>query len=122
MLNGLPVLRAYKLESDFLKRQVELTEVHRRSTLAKLGMDAWFAQRLGWLSFMINFTSIAYCLFSPNRNGATAGLLLTWASTLDEDVVSFVYALARLENRMVSVERVANFMDIEPEVGYRNVT
>jgi hypothetical protein len=47
-----------------------------------------------------------------------AGLLLAYSFTIDENVINLTYSLATLENKMVSVERVAKFMDIEPETGY----
>jgi hypothetical protein len=40
-----------------------------------------------------------------------AGLLLSYALTLDKHMI-LIYAVANLEGKMVSVERVANFMNI----------
>lgn len=47
-----------------------------------------------------------------------AGLLLAYAFTIDDNVIGVIYSLATLETRMISVERITNFMCIEPETGY----
>jgi hypothetical protein len=74
-------------------------------------MECWFFQRLAWLSYLISITAIAYSLIKQNANGAMAGLLLSYALTLDKHMI-LIYAVANLEGKMVSVERVANFMNI----------
>lgn len=85
-------------------------------------MESWFCQRLAWLSYTINISAIAYCLLSEHNNGSMAGLLLAYAFTIDESVINVIYWLASLETKMISVERIANFMNIEPEPGYVEYT
>jgi hypothetical protein len=68
--------------------------------------------RLAWLSYLINITAIGYCLLSDHNNGSMAGLLLAYAFTLDDLVINLIYGLATLETKMISVERISNFMAI----------
>lgn len=46
------------------------------------------------------------------------GLLLSYAFNLNDDIISLTFSWANLETRMVSVERIFNFMKIEPEPAY----
>lgn len=89
-------------------------------------MECWFAQRLAWMSYLINIAAIGYCIIASNYtnsiSGSMAGLLLAYALNLDESVINVTYSMASLENRMISVERVTNFMRIEPEPGYAEYT
>lgn len=51
-----------------------------------------------------------------------AGLLLAYSFSIDSNVTSVIYSLASLETKMISVERVTNFINIEPESGYAEYT
>lgn len=66
----------------------------------------------------MNITAIAFCVIGANDNPSLAGLLFAYSFTIDDYVVSMVYSLSNVETKMVSVERVTNFMNIEPEKGY----
>jgi hypothetical protein len=46
------------------------------------------------------------------------GLPTLRAYTIDKFVVYTAYNFGLFESKMISVERVAKFMDIEPETGY----
>lgn len=60
-------------------------------------------------------SAIGFCMFSENENPSLAGLLLTYALTLADDITDSMFSFTSLESKMVSVERVSNFMQIEPE-------
>ena len=115
---GLPTLRSLGLQQQFMQRQVELVNTNKRMRIARGVTECWFVQRVAWLSYMISISAIAYCLLSDHNNGSLAGLLLAYSFTLDDNVIFLVYSLADSESKMVSVERIANFMSIEPEKGY----
>lgn len=61
---------------------------------------------------------MAFCIIGGNDNASLAGLLFAYSFTIDDNVISLVYALATIETSMVSIERVTNFMSIEAEKGY----
>lgn len=92
--------------------------VNKRNRMAKEAMENWFEQRLAWMSFFINITAIGYCILAGGSSGAMAGLLLAYAFTIDEYVIRVTFIMSVFESKMISVERVAKFMDIEPESGY----
>jgi hypothetical protein len=57
-------------------------------------MESWFGLRLSIFSFAINMTALAYTIFNYSSNGSLVGLLLTYSGTLNDDIISFVMALA----------------------------
>lgn len=61
-------------------------------------------------------------MFSNNENASFAGLLLTYAMTLADDILGTLLSFTYLEGKMVSVERLSTFMKIEPEDGYAEYT
>lgn len=67
-------------------------------------------------------TAIGYCMFSSNQNPSLAGLLLSYALTLADDIIDTMFSFTSLESRMVSVERISTFMRIQPEEGYKKYT
>lgn len=68
--------------------------------MAREAMECWFAQRLAWMSYLINIVAIGYCIIASNYtnwiSGSMAGLLLAYALSLDESVISVTYSLADL--------------------------
>ena len=74
------------------------------------------------MSLVITITACAYCIFSEQSSPTLAGLLLAYSSSIDESIVWLTANSADLEGKMVSVERVSTFMEIEPETGYVEYT
>jgi ABC-type multidrug transport system fused ATPase/permease subunit len=118
-MNGL--CRLYELiisNNSFYKGRATFVTVNKRNRMAREAMENWFEQRLAWMSFLINITAIGYCILAGGSSGAMAGLLLAYSFTLDEYVIKVTYVLSIFRNKMISVERISNFMRIEPESGY----
>lgn len=77
--------------------------------LCREAMESWFSLRLSLLSFLINMSALAYCILSNNENASLAGLLLTYAGLLNDDIIGTAYNYAKMELKMISVERVGAF-------------
>lgn len=43
---------------------------------------------------------------------------MSYAITLNDDIIGLMFCVAGVENQMVSYERIINFVEIEPEPGY----
>jgi hypothetical protein len=63
--------------------------------------------------------SIAFALINSSTEPAVVGLLLSYALTLNEDIITHTFSWVNLETRFVAIERVYNFMRIEPEEQYK---
>lgn len=58
---------------------------------------------------------IGYCMFSNNSNPALMGLLMVYALSLSDFMINLTMASANFETKLVSLERIYTFMNIEPE-------
>jgi ABC-type multidrug transport system fused ATPase/permease subunit len=121
-VNGLAVIRSYNLQQDFITNQINRVDKNKQIRLTKDGLEGWFAQRLSLLSFAVNMAAIAFCLLNDNSKSSLVGLLMTYALTLNEDILNFMFCYAYVETSMVSYERILNFMEIESEAGYLEYT
>lgn len=63
-------------------------------------------------------TAIGYCILSDNEDSSLTGLLLAYAMTLGDDMISVTFSFSSFQAKFISVERVNSYMKIQPEVGY----
>lgn len=70
------------------------------------------------ISYVINLLTIGYCLFAGGVNAALVGVLLAYSGLMNYDVVLCAFSYSNLELKMISLERLINFVKIEPESGY----
>jgi ABC-type multidrug transport system fused ATPase/permease subunit len=117
-ISGLATVRAYRVEEDFLENQIKRIEVNKGSRISREALESWFAFRLTLLSFFISILSIMVAVANSEIDPALVGLLLSYAFNLNDDIISLTFSWANLETRMISVERIFNFMKIEPEPAY----
>ena len=61
---------------------------------------------------------IAYCMFSADSTSSVIGLLMTYAMYLIFSVAGLILCEADFETKLVSIERIYKFMEIEPESRY----
>jgi len=73
--------------------------------LEQIATNSWFGLVLGLSSFMVNTTAIVFCMFYSTKNPAYAGLLMTYASTLDQNINGTVQCLGSVETGLISFER-----------------
>ena len=92
--------------------QIQKIDQNKRLRVTREALESWFVQRLSLITFTVNMTAIGYCMFSENNNPSLAGLLLSYALTLADDIIDTMFSFTSLEARMVSVERISNFMKI----------
>ena len=63
-VNGVGTIRAYQQSDVFMDKQIHLIDVNKRIRIAREALECWFAQRLAFLSFLLNMSALAFCLFS----------------------------------------------------------
>lgn len=102
-ISGLPTIRAFKLEHSFVNNQMLSVDANKRVRLTKAGLENWFSMMLSFLSFFINMPCIAYCMFSPDTDPATLGLLFVYALGISDSVVGIAQSEAGFESKLVSV-------------------
>lgn len=97
---------------------MERIDLNKRNNFTKITLENWFAFRLSLLSCIVNMSAIGYGIFSDNDNGSLVGLLLAYSIGLDQDLINAVFTYAFLETKMISIERVLQFTEIDAEKGY----
>jgi ATP-binding cassette, subfamily C (CFTR/MRP), member 1 len=117
-ISGLPTIRAYNKQTEFADLQYYHFDINKRVRLTKAGLENWFANALALLCFFINMPCIAYCMFSADNDSSVIGLLMTYALYLIFNVSGLVLSEADFETKLVSIERIYKFMEIEPEKKY----
>lgn len=117
-IHGLATIRAYGVEEELLEEQMRRIGTNKGSRITREALESWFAFRLTMLSFCISVLSIGWAMLDSSISPALVGLLLSYAFTLNDDIISLTFSWANLETRLVSVERIFNFMNIEPEKAY----
>lgn len=101
-----------------MKEQMERIDLNKRNNFTKITLENWFAFRLSLLSCIVNMSAIGYGIFSDNDNGSLVGLLLAYSIGLDQDLINAIFTYAYLETKMISIERVLQFTEIDAEKGY----
>jgi hypothetical protein len=76
--------------------QIDKIEQNKRFRVARSALESWFCQRLSNISFLVNMTAIAFCMFSSNENSSLTGLLLSYALTLADDIINTMFSLTNL--------------------------
>ncbi|CAD8188699.1 unnamed protein product [Paramecium pentaurelia] len=113
-LMGLTTIRAFSQTDFVMKEFSQKLDNNKQIVYYSTAASSWFLQILGLASLIVNTFAIAYCILFTN-NPSFAGLILTFAASLDRNVQQTVDSLSLLENNMISFERCLEYTKIEPE-------
>ncbi|CAD8103784.1 unnamed protein product [Paramecium sonneborni] len=115
---GITTIRAFQRQSQIMNKHGRNQDINRKIYFEQIAANAWFGMVLGLSSFIVNSTAIVFCMFYSTKNPAYAGLLMTYASTLDQYIEGTVQSLGRVENGFISFERCVAYTKVNPEKGY----
>ncbi|XP_038064939.1 multidrug resistance-associated protein 4-like [Patiria miniata] len=117
-LTGLSTVRAFKAQQRFTEDFDGYLDGHTRAWFLFLSAARWFGVQLDFLCVLfVTGVSLA-CVFAADLldlNSGIVGLSLTYAMGLMGEFQWAVRQSAELENQMISVERVCEYIDIKPE-------
>ncbi|XP_033637557.1 multidrug resistance-associated protein 4-like [Asterias rubens] len=117
-LTGLSTVRAFKSQQRFINAFDEYQDRHTEAWFMFLATSRWFGVQLDFFSMMficgVCFSSVLAADFLSLSSGVI-GLSLTYAINLMGAFQWGVRQSAEVENQMTSVERVCQYIDIEPE-------
>lgn len=83
---GVAVIRAYNRTMHCLQMHINNLDRNRKITLALNNTSSWFSLLLTFASYSVNISAIIFCIFYSNNNPAFAGLLMTYASTINDNI------------------------------------
>lgn len=115
-LNGVATIRAYGVESRFMKQNLNAIDENNRPFFY-----LWVANR--WLSFRIELVGSLVMLFAGifvmlsvgKIDAGLAGLSLSYAISFSESALWIVRLYSDVEMNMNSVERLQEYLEIEVE-------
>ncbi|XP_063302724.1 ATP-binding cassette sub-family C member 9 isoform X3 [Pelobates fuscus] len=111
---GLTTIRAFKHETRFRQRMLELTDTNNLAYLFLSAANRWLEVRTDYLGACIVFTA-AVISIKWGLSAGVAGLVLTYALTVTNYLNWVVRSLADLEVQIGAVKKVNSFLNIESE-------
>ncbi|XP_018415515.1 PREDICTED: ATP-binding cassette sub-family C member 9 [Nanorana parkeri] len=111
---GLTTIRAFRHESRFKQRMLELTDTNNLAYLFLSAANRWLEVRTDYLGACIVLTA-AITSITSGMNSGVVGLGLTYALTVTNYLNWVVRNLADLEVQIGAVKKVNSFLNIESE-------
>ncbi|XP_040201368.1 ATP-binding cassette sub-family C member 9 isoform X2 [Rana temporaria] len=111
---GLTTIRAFRHESRFKQRMLELTDTNNLAYLFLSAANRWLEVRTDYLGACIVLTA-AITSITSGMNAGVVGLGLTYALTVTNYLNWVVRNLADLEVQIGAVKKVNSFLNIESE-------
>ncbi|CDY43373.1 BnaA01g30040D [Brassica napus] len=116
-LSGVTTIRSFDQEPRFLGDIMKLSDCLSRLRFHSTGAMEWLCFRLELLSTIAFALSLVIVVSAPEGtvNPSFAGLAITYALNLNSLQSTLVWTLCDLENKMISVERMLQYIDIPSE-------
>ncbi|KAI9209496.1 uncharacterized protein BJ171DRAFT_454466 [Polychytrium aggregatum] len=115
-LTGAVTIRAFGHEDRFMQEHMARIDQMHRAERMLWTSNRWFAMRLGMITGLVVLFAGASIIWSRDLIGAgLAGLSLSWASTIADNLSYLVGSHTQMELSMNSVERVHEYLSIEQE-------
>ncbi|KAF8963069.1 hypothetical protein BGZ46_001047, partial [Entomortierella lignicola] len=115
-LGGVSTIRAMRLQDRFIQENVVKIDFHTNAHTAYIYCIRWVEVRLQCLSaVIILMVAVTFVLKRDTIDPATAGLAMSFALTITGDINFLVRAYCELQNRLVPVERVHEYIDLPTE-------
>jgi ATP-binding cassette subfamily C (CFTR/MRP) protein 4 len=117
-LNGLPVLRAMRVQSQFVDKFMDLQDANTRAMFSQYACARWLGIRLDFVSavFLLLAGIVSLVLVSTGTlSAAMAGYALSYTLLMNGLVQWVVRQSVEVEMAFVSVERMIEYCDLEGE-------
>uniref|UniRef100_A0A8C7MV22 ATP-binding cassette, sub-family C (CFTR/MRP), member 9 n=1 Tax=Oncorhynchus kisutch TaxID=8019 RepID=A0A8C7MV22_ONCKI len=120
---GLTTIRAFRHESRFKQKMLELTDTNNTAYLFLSAANRWLEVRTDYLGAVIVLTAAVASIWSSGKSlpSSMVGLGLTYALTVTNYLNWVVRNLADLEVQMAAVKKVNSFLSTESE-NYEDTT
>ncbi|XP_057844849.2 putative ABC transporter C family member 15 isoform X2 [Cryptomeria japonica] len=116
-ISGAATIRSFDQETPFMNRNLHLIDGSSKPRFHKNGALQWLCFRLDLLSNLIVVFTMVLLLCLPESviNPSIAGLAITYGLTLNLAQALLIRYLCNLENNMISVERIVQYLRIPSE-------
>lgn len=115
-LVGVATIRAYGDENRFIQDNLAKIDVHNRPFFYLWVANRWLSLRIDFAGAFMSFFAASFVILSTGKvDAGWAGLSLSYALTFNENMLWLVRLYAVVEMNMNSVERLLEYMRIDPE-------
>ncbi|PWZ03754.1 hypothetical protein BCV70DRAFT_204462 [Testicularia cyperi] len=115
VLNGCVIIRAYGDAGRFTRHCLRLVDKANRAFFFLWYENRWLSIRVDVAGASVAFLSALFLLLRPDIEASLAGFVLAYAITFVESVLWIVRMYTQTEINMNSVERISEYLDLEPE-------
>ncbi|CAE6470998.1 unnamed protein product [Rhizoctonia solani] len=117
-LGGLSTIRAFGQQSVFMTQNEAKLDRNQMVYLPAVSVNRWLAVRLELLGSFIVLAAAIFSLVALVTTGVDAGLVglvLSYGLSTTQSLNWVVRSASEVEQNLVSVERVVNYINLEPE-------
>uniref|UniRef100_A0A804RD73 ABC transporter C family member 3 n=3 Tax=Zea mays TaxID=4577 RepID=A0A804RD73_MAIZE len=114
---GSSTIRSFGKEDQFVSTNSRLTDAYSRPKFYNAGAREWLCFRLDVLSSLAFAFSLIFLINLPAGliDPGIAGLAITYGLTLNTLQAQVVWSMCTLENKIISVERILQYMGVPAE-------
>ncbi|KAF8683747.1 hypothetical protein HU200_044680 [Digitaria exilis] len=116
-ITGSTTIRSFGKENQFVETNSHLMDAYSQPRFYNTGAREWLCFRLEALSSLIFAFSLVFLINLPTGliDPGIAGLAITYGLNLNTLLVWTVWSLCNLENKIISVERILQYISIPEE-------
>ncbi|XP_057516666.1 ABC transporter C family member 3-like [Amaranthus tricolor] len=115
-ISGITTIRSFDQESRFQPRYMKIVDAYSRPEFHKAAAMKWLLLRLDTFSCITFAFLLVFALYFADRiHPVIAGLAVTYGLTINGMLAGMIWCLCHLENKMISVERILQYLTIPSE-------
>ncbi|CAH9080172.1 unnamed protein product [Cuscuta europaea] len=120
-INGIMTIRCFRKEETFFQGNVDRVNANLRMDFHNNGSNEWFGFRLEFIGSVLLCASTLFMVMIPSNviGSEYIGMALSYGLSLNSVLFTCVSTFCVMENRMVSVERIKQFIKIRPEAAWK---
>ncbi|VAH81754.1 unnamed protein product [Triticum turgidum subsp. durum] len=116
-ITGSAIIRSFGKENQFLATNNQLMDAYSRQKFYNAGAMEWLCFRMDMLSSLTFAISLIFLINLPTGiiDPGIAGLVVTYGLNLNIMQVTLVTSMCNLENKIISVERILQYLSLPEE-------
>ncbi|XP_072483308.1 ATP-binding cassette sub-family C member 2 [Notamacropus eugenii] len=115
-VTGLPIIRAFEHQQQFLKHNETLIDTNKKCVFSWIISNRWLAIRLELVgNLVVFFSALLMVIYRKNLQGDMVGLVLSNALNITQTLNWLVRMTSELETNIVAVERINEYIKVKNE-------
>jgi ABC-type multidrug transport system fused ATPase/permease subunit len=122
-ITGVMTIRSFRKQANFCKENISRVNANLRMDFYNNGSNEWLGFRLELIGSFVLCVATMFMVLLPSSiiRSENIGLSLSYGLSLNGVLFWTVYSTCFVENRMVSVERIKQFIRIPSEAVWRKI-